>query len=94
MDFEWDEAKDAQNLAKHGLSLAEAVRLDWTVGANVVDTRFAYGEIRVTRFAPLDGRLHVCVFTDRNGRLRIISLRKANQREIRDHGTPQVHTPD
>lgn len=88
MEFEWDDAKHAANRAKHGLSLAEAKRLDWAYGVNVVDERYAYGEVRVTRFAPLDGRLHVCVFTDRNGCLRIISLRKANQREIRDHGTP------
>jgi uncharacterized protein len=88
MEFEWDEAKDAVNRGKHGLSLADAVRLDWSFGINVVDVRYAYGQVRITRFAVLDGRLHVCVFTDRNGRLRIISLRKANQREIRDHGTP------
>jgi uncharacterized DUF497 family protein len=87
MEFEWDEAKDAVNRAKHGLSLGEAARMDWTVGSNLVDLRQAYGEIRVTRFASLDGRLHVCVFTERNSRLRIISLRKANQREIRQHGT-------
>jgi uncharacterized protein len=92
MEFEWDDAKDAQNRAKHGVSLALAARLDWAVGVNVIDARFAYGELRVARYAILDGRLHACVFTERNGRLRIISLRKANQREIRDHGTTQVHS--
>jgi uncharacterized protein len=94
MTFEWDEAKDAANREKHGLSLADAARLDWAVGVNVVDARHAYGEIRIARIAFLDGRLHVCVFTDREGRIRIISLRKANQREIRDHGAPQVQTTD
>jgi uncharacterized DUF497 family protein len=88
MEFEWDHAKDALNRAKHGLSLGDAVRLDWDTGVDVVDLRYAYGEIRVTRYASLDGRLHICVFTDRNNRLRIISLRKANQREIRQYGTP------
>jgi uncharacterized DUF497 family protein len=87
MEFEWGEAKDAANRAKHGLSLADAVRLDWTSGIVVVDLRQAFGEVRLIRYAPLDGRLHVCVFTERNARLRIISLRKANQREIRDYGT-------
>jgi uncharacterized DUF497 family protein len=87
MKFEWDAAKDAANRAKHGLSLADAVRLDWTFGIVVADLRQAFGEMRLIRCAPLDGRLHVCVFTERNARLRIISLRKANQREIRDYGT-------
>lgn len=88
MEFEWDQAKDAANRAKHGLSLADAARLDWAGGVDVVDFRQDYGEIRVTRYTSLEGRLHVCVFTDRNDRLRIISLRKANQREIKQYGTP------
>ena len=91
MEFEWDDAKDS---AKHGLSLAEAARLDWGHGVDVVDDRFAYGEVRVTRYALLDGRLHVCVFTDRDARLRIISLRKANPLEILAHGTPQTQPLD
>lgn len=87
MEFEWDDAKDRANRAKHGLSLAEAARLDWQVGVDVADLRHDYGEVRLTRYARLDGRLHVCVFTVRNPRLRIISLRKANRREIRQYGT-------
>jgi uncharacterized DUF497 family protein len=86
MDIEWDEAKDAENCRKHGLPLAEAARPDWGRAMPGVDGRRDYGEVREYVVAPLDGRLHVCVFTSRNGRKRIISLRKANLRERRKYG--------
>jgi uncharacterized protein len=86
MEFEWDDAKDAANRAKHRLSLSDAVRLDWVNGRTVADHR-DYGELRMMRYARLDGRLMVCIYTLRGPFYRIISLRKANQREIRDYGT-------
>ena len=85
MEFEWDEGKDAANRAKHGVSLAEAARMDWTTGVDMPDLRFAYGEARLTRIAPIDGRKYVCIFTFRGRRIRVISLRKANAREARGH---------
>jgi uncharacterized protein len=86
MEFEWDATKDAANRAKHGVSLADAARLDWQIGRTEVDPR-QYGELRLMRYAKLDGRLMVCIYTLRGTTYRIISLRKANQREIRDYGT-------
>jgi uncharacterized DUF497 family protein len=86
MDLEWDEAKDAENRRKHGLSPADAARLDWAAGDIEPDTRRDYSETRLTVKAPLEGRLHVCAFTLRNGKRRIISLRKANLRERRSYG--------
>ena len=86
MDLEWDEAKDAENRRKHGLPLAEAARLDWSLAVRNEDRRRDYGERRWTATAPLDGRLHVCAYTLRRGRMRIISLRRANPRETRKYG--------
>ncbi len=83
MEFEWDEAKDAANRAKHGLPLGDAARLDWEAAKERYDTRADYGELRVEALAPLSGRLHVCVYTIRSGAFRIISLRRANGREER-----------
>jgi uncharacterized DUF497 family protein len=39
MDLEWDAAKDAENRRKHGLSLADAARLDWSASPVVPDLR-------------------------------------------------------
>ncbi len=86
MDFEWDEAKDAANRAKHGIGLGEAGRMDWSAGVVIGDKRRDYGEPGYTRFAPIDGRLQTCAFTLRSDAIRIISLRRSNKREIRKHG--------
>ena len=93
MDLEWDATKDAENRRKHGLSLAEAGRLDWSAAVRDEDRRRDYGERRWTATAPLEGRLHVCVYTLCAGRRRIISLRKANARERRIHGS-RTASPD
>jgi uncharacterized protein len=86
MDFEWDIAKDAANIAKHGVSLGDAMRLDWNVGVTISDNRQDYGELRYTRFSQIDGRLYTCTFAWRERAVRIISLRKSNKREIRKYG--------
>lgn len=86
MELEWDAAKDAENRRKHGLPLAAAGRLDWDASPIEPDLRRDYGELRWRLVGLLDGRLHVCVFTLRKGRRRIISLRKANLRERKKHG--------
>ena len=94
MEFEWDEGKDAANRTKHGVSLGEALLIDWSSGVTVRDDRRDYGEPRWIRFALLSGRLHTCVFTGRAEALRIISLRKSSSREIRKYGTTTPKTDD
>jgi uncharacterized protein len=94
MDLEWDKAKDAENRRRHGLSLADAARLDWDASPIESDLRRDYGEPRWTLTTTLDGRLHVCVFTLRRGRRRIISLRRANLRERRKHGNRTASATD
>lgn len=86
MDIAFDPAKDAQNIAKHGVSLARAADMDWSEAVILTDDRRDYGEVRYCAFGPIDGRLHVLTFTVRDGQIRAISLRKANQREVKRHG--------
>lgn len=81
-----DPEKDAANLAKHGLSLARAVELEWGDAEIIPDNRRDYGEDRFIAYGGLAGRLHVAIFTRRGETYRIISLRRANQREVRRHG--------
>lgn len=81
MEFEWDDAKDAANRAKHGIGLGEAAGLEWETGEHRRDRRFDYREDREEVLAYLDGRLYSCGYTMRRGVFRIISLRKANTRE-------------
>jgi uncharacterized DUF497 family protein len=87
VEIEFDAAKDANNLRKHGISLARAAEIDWQRLKAVLDTRADYGEDRYLAAAPISGRLCIVVFTIRENTLRIISLRRANRREIRRYET-------
>jgi uncharacterized DUF497 family protein len=83
MRIEFDRAKDAANQAKHGVSLALAGELDWDAALVWVDERFEYDEIRVIALAPNTGILYYVAFVDRGEVRRIISLRRANRREVK-----------
>jgi uncharacterized DUF497 family protein len=52
----------------------------------MIDDRFEYGEVRELAFGLINGRFFVCVYADRKGERRVISLRKANKREVRRYG--------
>ncbi len=82
MKIEFDPDKDAINRRKHGLSLADAERMDFDTAAYALDDRYAYGEDRFQALGRIEGRLHMLVFTMRGDVLRAISLRKANPREV------------
>ncbi len=81
MNFTYDTAKDEQNRAKHGLSLALASELEWDGAIVWQDARHAYGEDRICGIGYIGNRLYQVVYVDRHEVRRIISLRKANKRE-------------
>lgn len=83
MQTEFDPIKDAANVEKHGVSLALASLIDWSETLCMVDDRFDYGEVREIGFTVIEQRLYVVVFVRRAEVMRIISLRKANKREIK-----------
>jgi uncharacterized DUF497 family protein len=85
VDFSFDPAKNARNTDVHGISLARAVDFEWHAAVNVEDTRRDYGERRFLAFGHIESRLYVLVYTPREGRAHVISLRKANKREVRRH---------
>ena len=87
MEITFDSTKDTANIAKHGVSLALAVGLEWDWLLAAPDTRCNYGEERMVGYAPIDERVFCVVFTDRGDERRIISLRKANEREVRRYAS-------
>ncbi|MGK9164771.1 BrnT family toxin [Inquilinus limosus] len=86
MQIEFDPRKDAINVEKHGVSLARAVSLFANLSVDRLDLRRDYAEQRRIAYGYVEGRLFVCVYTERSERRRIISLRKANSREVRRYG--------
>jgi len=85
MQIEFDPAKDASNREKHGLSLAAASALDWDAALVWIDDRHEYGELRMIALAPETGVLYYVAFVDRGEARRIISLRRANRREVKHY---------
>ena len=82
----FDPAKDKVNRAKHGVSLALAEILFAGPHVSVVDDRFDYGEVREVALGLINDRVFVCVYADQNAERRVISLRKANKREVKRYG--------
>ena len=85
MDISFDPAKNARNVEVHGNSLARAEDFDWQGATSIEDVRRDYGEKRFKAVGLIGSRLHVLIHTPREGRVHVISLRKANKRERRDY---------
>jgi len=83
VEYEWDEGKNALNVAKHGLDFSDA----WQIFVDpnritFVDDRKDYGEARFKTIGKATEEIIVSVcYTDRNGVVRVISLRKASRKE-------------
>ena len=61
----------------------------WDSALIEMDTRKDYGENRYRVLGLIDGRLHAMVFTPRADKVHVISLRKANAREVRTYEQTQ-----
>jgi hypothetical protein len=81
MRIEFDAAKRDQTLRQRGLDMARADEIFAGATLTVADDRRDYGEDRFITIGFLDARMIVAVWTGRRGARRIISLRKANDRE-------------
>jgi uncharacterized protein len=88
---EFDPDKDAINQQKHGVSLAfGATVLADPNRLDILDVRFDYAEERIVSYGMVEGRIWVCVFAVRGETHRLISVRKANDREMRRYrSTPR-----
>jgi uncharacterized DUF497 family protein len=81
MEIEFDPAKDAANIAKHGISLSRAADLELL--AYVDDSRFE--EPRFRLYGLIDGIAYCVAGTERGGKVRVISLRRAHGKEMKRH---------
>ncbi len=85
MWIEFDSAKNRSNFSKHGIPLALAAELDWETALVWIDDRFEYGEARMIALAPESQILYYVAFVDRGDVRRVISLRRANRREVKHY---------
>jgi uncharacterized DUF497 family protein len=89
MRYEHDPKKLAENVTKHLVWFDLADGFDWDTAQIIVDNRRQYAETRFRATGLIALRVHVLVFCFRETKIRLISLRKANPREVkhyaRDH---------
>ena len=83
MAISFDAAKNARNIASRGISFEAANEFEWDAALIAEDTPREYGERRYQALGAIDGRLHMLVFTPRDDKVHVISLRRANEREIK-----------
>ena len=83
-EYEWDEAKRRDTLEERRLDFAEVANFDWNNATLVPSNRG--GEERFIAYGYMGDRLHAVVFTMRGDVTRIISFRKASDREVSEYG--------
>jgi len=81
MQFEWDVNKNHINYQKHGLNFNDAEFIFAGKIVSFMDERKDYGENRFITLGELNKRVVVVVHTQHECTIRIISMRKANERE-------------
>lgn len=81
MEIEFDSIKRDKTLAERGLDFARAAEVFGGKHFTGEDLRQDYAEARFTTVGLLDGRMVIVIWTPRGEVRRIISMRKANDRE-------------
>jgi uncharacterized DUF497 family protein len=88
----FDPGKNERNIRERGLSFELAAAFDFEAAHIHADSRREYGETRYVALGSLHGRLHVLCFTETADGIRVISFRKANDREVKRYA--KIQTPD
>ncbi|MDY6215141.1 BrnT family toxin [Actinobacillus porcinus] len=81
--IEYDENKSRKNEIERGLPFSMVTDFDFDTANVHRDLRKDYGEERFEAMGFIGTRLHILVFCVRQNAIRVISLRKANNREVR-----------
>lgn len=79
----FDPAKNERNIRERGLSFYLAAEFEFETALVGVDVRREYNETRYVAIGLLRDRLHVLWFAETTEGIRVISFRKANDREVK-----------
>ena len=83
VNISFDSAKSAKNVLVRGVPFELAAEFAWDGALIVEDLRKDYGERRFQALGLIGDRLHMMIFTPRANKAHVISLRKANKREVK-----------
>lgn len=85
MEFTWSERKRTRNLKEHGLDFVDAPNVFEGLTYTFEDHRFSYGEQRFNTLGLLAGNPVSIVHTENDHEIRVISFRKATNREAQTY---------
>jgi uncharacterized DUF497 family protein len=85
MEIDYDPEKRAKTLAERGLDFEDAVQIFAGTSLTLEDDRQDYGEKRYQTIGLLNGRLVMVVWTERDAKRHVISMRRCNDRERKKH---------
>ncbi len=91
MQIAFDPEKNERNIRDRDLPFERAAEFEFENAVVYVDSRQDYGEDRYIAIGHLQGRLHVLCFTETAVGIRVISFRKAHDREVKRHAKVQTH---
>ena len=83
IEYEWDEVKNEANIAAGRPGFEAVEGFEWETA--VVESSDRRGETRWAATGYIGNRLYRVVYTRRDDRRRIISLRRASAKEMRDY---------
>jgi len=81
LEIDFDPAKNRKNIQERGLPFALVAEFDWTTALIAASDR--RGESRFMAIGYIGSRLHALVFQANRAALRVISLRRANKKEVK-----------
>jgi uncharacterized DUF497 family protein len=87
MEIEFDPVKRDETLRRRNLDMADAAIVLTGPTLTIPDDRYDYGEDRFITIGKLHERMIILVWTMREDAYRIISMRKANDREQEEYGS-------
>jgi uncharacterized protein len=87
VDFEYDPNKSALNKTKHGIDFETAKNL-WLDPRALVVPAINSGEPRFAQIAKLNGKMWCAIYARRQNKIRLISARRAHDKEEREYENP------
>jgi uncharacterized protein len=83
--IEFDPIKSQKNSDERDLPFDKVAEFDWATALIFPDERFLYSELRFAAYGFISSRLHFLCYTPTKEGVRVISFRKANQREVKHY---------
>ncbi|SDO67667.1 BrnT family toxin [Phyllobacterium sp. OV277] len=88
--FEWNNEKAKRNLRKHGVAFEDVRYFEFETAMEWLADQNIYGEERIVAIGILGGKFYALIYTMRGTSIRVISLRRASQREANEYAKSET----